>query len=151
MFARLGAMGTAVAVDYFASISHALPYPVGLHEKLQRTSDQVNYQAEAVRVALDNNTLLTFAVKELFEQLSLNLPNAVSGLADEKMLRHSAATGQFPLGEWEAANALNVQRGLAADALVTKVAFRAGRLQALIVVIATMQWGFGDLFFGVAH
>lgn len=144
MFARLGALGTAAAVGYFAMIKHSLPYPVGLHDKLHIVNARLNDEAEAVRVSLQNTTLLALGLRDLHEKTKNPVPGYVSELADERLIEHAKKCGPFPVEQWETKGAQLVEASKAADELVTHVAFRAGKLQALVVVVATLQWGFGD-------
>jgi hypothetical protein len=149
-FARFGALGTAVAALYFSLIRHAVPYPVGLHEKLNLVNSNLNFQAEMIRTSLRNGTELAVGISSLFDKTGNPIPASIENLTTQNCIQHSQQSVPFPLAEWEGKNAQLVEQSQAADHQVSEVAFKAGRLQALVIAIASIQWGFGDLLFSPA-
>ena len=144
MFARLGAIGTSVAVGCFVFIRHALPYPVGLHDKLNWMNARLNQVSEGTKVALTNSSILAVGLREVCVRTGSAVPEFIGILADEELLRAAAQAGPLPVGEWDAKSAELAKSSKNADEQVSALAFRTGKLQACIAVVATLQWGFGD-------
>jgi hypothetical protein len=144
LFQRQGALGTAVAAVYFAFVIHSLPYPVGLRERLSIFNDQMNFQAEATRVALNNTTILAANLKKSLEQNNQTVPASVAALSAQTLFEHAAKSGPLPLEQWELRGAELLGQGVSHDSEVVRVAFLSGVFQAAVVVVSTLQWGFGD-------
>ena len=151
MFARMGAVGTAVAVGYFAYIRHAFPYPVGLHQKLALVNESLNFQAQLAQDLYRTRTLLALDIKNSFIEKGEAVPPSISAFAENKIVELALNSPNFPLAGWEARNGELTHASLEADAEVSRVSFRAGKLQAWLVVVGTLQWGFGDIPFNYFH
>ena len=145
MFQRLGALGTAIAAAYFAFVIQSPPYPVGLRERLSISNNQLNYQAEATRVALNNSTILAVSLKKGLQQNNQTVPASIAALSEKTLVEHAARTGPLPPEQWEMRGAELLGQGVSADTEVVRVAFLSGVFQAGVVVVSTLQWGFGDM------
>jgi hypothetical protein len=155
MFERLGAFGTATAVGYFALIRHSLPYPVGLHERLFWLQKTTNLQADSILIALNNGTRLAAILKSHIEQTGGIPDQVISNLAAIGQVKHELvksmeradASGASMIETWDAKASWLMSQSLLADKVVSEVATRSGNLQAIVLVVATIQWGFGSLLF----
>jgi hypothetical protein len=148
MFARLGALGTASAVGYFAAIKHSTTYPFGLRERLHLLNSRLNLQYQGTNQALVNTTLLASSIAFSMREEGKNVPAPIAMLGSNELIAHAAAYASPPIEQWDANNWELEKEGMEADTLVSQVHFRSGLFQAVVVVIATLQWGFGDLLFG---
>ncbi len=149
IFERLGALGTASAVGYFAFVRPSLPSPVGLHKRLTLLQGGLNQHAQALLFVNRNVTFVSDSVRVLFERSGNPTPPIVKELSDPSLLEHGANIA-LPIDEWEKTGEKLLNQSLAADEGLMRLAFRSGNLQATVVVISTLQWGFGSLFIGAS-
>jgi hypothetical protein len=57
----------------------------------------------------------------------------------------------YPLDQWEQRSAELTDESLKADEFVERVKHIGAVTQVFVVVVSTLQWGFGDLLFSTAN
>ncbi len=149
MFQRMGAAGVAIAVAYFAFVRHAQPYPFGLHERLYWLTRTLDLHRRGLNTALSNSTVIAAVWKRQCEERGEEVPQPISELA--AVLEHAVDVSEqekaFSVSDAEKSFRETVNNSNSADELVSSVKFRSDTVQMVVVVVATLQWGFGDLLF----
>lgn len=142
-FSRMGAAGAAYAVAYFALLRHGEIVPNTLVAQLREMRRMQNFHSENIHKSYRNSALVAVdldktrkeigleptlfgqSMKQAFALSSKNEDSSAASL-DSKFLELDSATDT-------------------ANARVKSVRQRSETLQAIVLVLSTLQWGFGDL------
>ena len=148
-FQRMGAFGVASGVLYFAFVSHAPEFSSIIRSRFAGFRKMQNLHTQHIEGNYRNSGIIAYEVKKLRKEL--NLPgssgvDAISATFVETLAKEpieaaklDAQFEEIELNEERAAEQVERQR------------FFSNNYEVLIVVIATLQWGFGDLLFGLVH
>ena len=142
-FQRIGALGISSGVFYFILQRHGNPAPYGLHQHNAQLQKQLLQNAKAIGVALANTAILAkaFVAQAEREQRDVAEPfRALSDVALEDIER--ALQNDTSSFEEEIDDIVSDQE--IADWAVSRARRSGEILQAFVVIIGTLQTGFGD-------
>lgn len=154
-FQAVGVVGIAAGVGYFAMQHHATPHPYGALEIESVLSERVNLASDAGTRACAHVSILAKALVSDANRRG-EQPNAaileLASVPDE----HLAATLSRDVDQANARQRKILADGLAANKLVERAKRNGEILQAIVVVVATLQSGLGAYLLesvgvGVAH
>lgn len=142
LFQRLGSLGVAVAVLYFALQKHGVRVPPGFREANELTQKQIEFSNRVADATIAKTTLLAKALVHQAEQTgTVAYPKVIplSRVAfDEALLR-------APFEDFETKRNDVTKAQIDADKLVARNLRTSEMFQAIVVILGTIQWGFGDL------
>lgn len=147
LFPRMGAVLVAIAVGYFALMPALDPQPYGLPELTHIITKRINLNEAAAYTALDDVSILAASTKKALDDVNISYPNRIVELAD---LVNKKPAEQNHLARLEENTQKSHAVSLASETAGKAVARQreqSQRVQAIMVVIGTLQWGFGDLLF----
>ncbi|TCM83408.1 hypothetical protein EV216_11464 [Rhodovulum steppense] len=149
LFRRWGALGVAVVVAYFAAarLFQSQPAPPGYHESSEINTRNFILTGRLAHMALWQCSLIAACIKIDNDRQGVPTPTPIEALA-RPLLSGAPSPEQFSADtDLENRLAANLADKLAADAVVARVDCRIEITQAVAIVVATLQWGFGDLLF----
>lgn len=144
MFQRMGAFGVAAALLYFFTVKLPSPYAWSLHNQYVWTRRTADLALDSARSAHEKTNALAIY---LYDEISLQRRSPPPGL---ERLAEDVADLLERGDNWENWEQKD-QENLAADKSVLvasekmeKARRRSDLSQTVLVVVATLQWGFGD-------
>jgi hypothetical protein len=147
-FQRLGSFGVAVGVAYYglSSLYHSRPAPTGFHQWRTYNTLTMNEISRSVFTALSNTSILAHHAEVRDQELGRSTPEHIKLISST--LQHSINLA--PKLEQESSDLPTRLRKLeedatAADNNVVVQAQRSHVIELVVVVLATLQWGYGDL------
>ncbi len=144
-FQAVGVVGISGAVAYYAAQRHATPKPIGMIESQLLLNRRLNQISDAVGVASANIALLAKSVRKSTLEQGQEVDSIVESLSGvrheviEKSLEGTAREFD-PLFE---GNALEQRL---TELMVQKARRNSELLQAIVVVLGTLQSGLGGSF-----
>ncbi|MFV1593554.1 hypothetical protein VWZ88_13945 [Phaeobacter sp. JH20_36] len=144
MFQSVGVVGIAAGVGYFVMQQQATPHPVGAIERSALHSKTLVLTGDAAGRALANTSILAKAMKEDAEEQGKRVSHLVGSIASipDEHLRRMVASGCAELTEKIDENCDDM---LEADNLVRSQSRKSELLQAVVVIVGTLQSGLGSL------
>jgi hypothetical protein len=148
MFQRIGAVGICAGVGYFAMVRWPVAQPPRALEISAYHQGQILALAESGAIVRNQIKALSKAVVVL---------NDKQRAETEETISLAAQVPSEDLGKYQARIAKQrdhlerlTQASLEADGTVASVNRSGVKLQAIVVIVATLQSGFGSLFFSNA-
>jgi len=132
-FQRMGAFGVAVAVGVFALVGHGYYFPKSIRERLHEHRRTTEIHARHIHGSHQKTASVAAELQRTRAELGLPLSQSANALSE------SALDQNFELGDHLRTQSDDLR---APDRDKTL----AERREAWVVVVATLQWGFGDLF-----
>jgi hypothetical protein len=148
LFQRVGTLGIAAGVGYFAAIKWPTQSPVQYHASKAMTQAQILGLAKAVAVANNNVGLIARSIKLSDEREGKETLGSVSLLAAVDLV--DLAKYDNRLDEQDARLDEILEASEKAETSASRVLASGVKLQAIVVVIATLQTGFVSLLFSNA-
>ena len=149
-FQRMGSFGVALVIGYFGfvRIFSSNPAPPKYHEMLHQQRRQFVQHATHIEQSYLNTSLLAAALEQEAGKEGKQVHLAISALA--KPVRENAELGKKSpkLSGFEKESEQIAKEGAIAEETIKNLANRHEALQAIVGVMATLQWGFGDLLVG---
>ncbi len=147
-FQRLGSYGVAVGIIYFAIVFlfGSFPSPPGYAKAQHLTRLHLVELSQGVSTALRNTSLLAAALNAECKRKGEQAPKTVEALAKPLEDGHefSAQTDKWVKFKDSSKDLFEISED--ADHNVRTSRSRTEIVQAAVLVTATLQWGFGDLF-----
>jgi hypothetical protein len=144
-FQRMGSFGVAVGIIYFALVRHGTEFPLILRDRLKSLRRTQHLHTQHIEGAYRNAGLVAHELANLRSELKLPKSDAASGLSAAlveglkkeplKAIELDSRFEKVDLAEEDAANLVALQKRF------------SQMFEVWVVVIATLQWGFGDLLF----
>ena len=142
-FQAVGVVGIAAGVGYFAMQRHATPHPYGALEIENLLSNRIALASDAGTRALAFATILA---KEMTAKADSRSEQTNAAIVDLSMIDDDHVARMLardPDNEIERQEKIHVEK-LAANVLVLRARRNGEVLQAIVVVVATLQSGLGS-------
>ena len=145
MFQRAGTLGIVAGVGYFAAVKWPATAPIGYHQSKTITQSQVISLAQGLAVANENTRILAAALAQMREREGKDVLEPIKALATlpaADMQKYDARQR-----DQDAKFDQLLAQAEDADRIADKVSRSGVRLQAIVVILGTLQSGFGSLLF----
>lgn len=142
-FSRIGAAGAAYAVAYFALIRHGEIVPNLLLGQMREMRRAQHLHAENIHESYRNSAFVAVDLGKTRKELGLASTEFCESMkqvlmADaQKVPLDASALDEFFVEPYVVSDAANAR--------VTQTRRRSDATQAVVLVLSTLQWGFGDL------
>lgn len=152
-FQRFGSFGVACVVAYFAYVRvvQGAKAPENYHEMNNLTSKRISLNTQAVQSALSNTTAIAKVIKDEAAEAQRPINPAISILAGALphagKLRHES----IKFNEQNAREEEILVQSVGAEKAAHQASTSAEVVQAVVAVVATLLWGFGDLLVDILH
>lgn len=147
MFQRVGAIGIAVGVGYFAAVPLPLPHPTGTLERLSLQDGQLLEMARGIATSNANVVSLARAISNDRVISGQSVSESLRAIAELPTASETALGNVGLFESFEVRRLENLKVSESADRQVVKVGRNMMVFQAIVVVFGTLQSGFGSLFF----